>query len=133
MIANGAGESDLGDDVRRVAEAMKIEVVPDPEPERNGFVRSDQYSFIRRGIPALTLRVGHHKGSPEHEIFRRWMKERYHAPSDDLAQPVDLQSAADFNGLYAALVVEIANRAQRPQWRADSFFRRFAATEPLKR
>jgi Zn-dependent M28 family amino/carboxypeptidase len=129
VIANGAEESDLGDDLRRVAEVLKVAVAPDPEPERNGFIRSDQYSFIRRGIPALTLRVGYEKGTPEHEIVRRWMKERYHAPSDDLAQPVDLQSAADFNRLYAALVVEIANRAKRPQWRADSFFRRFARPE----
>jgi hypothetical protein len=126
VIANGADESDLGDDLRRVAEAMKVEVAPDPEPERNGFIRSDQYSFIRRGIPALTLRVGYHKGSPEQEIIGRWMKERYHAPSDDLTQPVDLQSVADFNRLFTALVVEIANRAERPQWRAESFFRRFA-------
>ena len=126
VIAHGAEESDLGDDLRRVAESMKVEVAPDPEPERNGFVRSDQYSFIRRGIPALTLRVGYLKGSPEQEIVRRWTKERYHAPSDDLAQPVDLQSAADFNRLYVALVVEIANRAERPQWRPASFFRRFA-------
>jgi hypothetical protein len=126
VIANGADESDLGDDLRRVAESMKLVVAPDPEPERNGFIRSDQYSFIRRGIPSLTLRVGYQKGSPEHEIVRRWMKERYHAPSDDLAQPVDLQAAADFNRLYAALVVEIANRTERPRWREESFFRRFA-------
>src|SRR4030095_16248795 len=78
VIANGAEESDLGDHLRRVAASMKVEVAPDPEPERNGFVRSDQYSFIRRGIPALMLRVGYQKGSPEHEIVRRWMKERYH-------------------------------------------------------
>jgi hypothetical protein len=126
VIANGADESDLGDDLRRVAESMKIDVAPDPEPERNGFVRSDQYSFIRRGIPALTLRVGYQKGSPEQEIVGRWRKERYHAPSDDLVQPVDWQSAADFNRLYTAVVVEIANRPERPRWRAESFFRRFA-------
>lgn len=125
VIAYGANESDLGDDLRRTAESMKIEVLPDPEPERNHFVRSDQYSFIRRGVPALSFKVGYRKDTPEHEIHTRWLKERYHAPSDDVEQPVDLQAAADFNRLYARVAVEIANRAARPEWRPDSFFRRF--------
>lgn len=126
VIALGLDESDLGANLRRAAEAMKVEVLPDPEPERNGFVRSDQYSFIRRGIPAITFRLGYQKGSPGHATMKRWMKERYHAPSDDLDQPIDLQAAADYNRLFARVVVEIANRPERPQWHADSFFRRFA-------
>jgi Zn-dependent M28 family amino/carboxypeptidase len=109
---------------------VTIEVRPDPEPEHNNFVRSDQYSFIRYGVPALTFRVGYRKGSPEDETMQRWMKERYHAPSDDLAQPVDRQSAADFNRLYARVVLEVANRPERPRWHPDSFFRRFAPAGP---
>jgi Zn-dependent M28 family amino/carboxypeptidase len=128
VIALGADESDLGDDLRRAGREATIEVLPDPEPEHNNFVRSDQYSFIRYGVPALTFRVGYKKDSPESQIVERWMKERYHAPSDDLAQPVDLRCAADFNRLYARVVREIANRAERPRWNADSFFRRFAPT-----
>ena len=48
----GVQESDLADDVRKAAKALGIEVLPDPEPERNIFTRSDQYSFIKRGVPA---------------------------------------------------------------------------------
>src|SRR5688500_4935376 len=43
LIVGGLEESDLADDARRVGNAMGIEVMGDPEPERNSFIRSDQY------------------------------------------------------------------------------------------
>jgi hypothetical protein len=39
---------------------------------------------------------------------------------------VDKQAAVDFNRIYAKVVEAVANRATRPQWNADSFFKRFA-------
>ena len=112
------------------AERVKVAVVSDPEPERNGFVRSDQYSFIREGIPSISLKVGFVKGSPEHQRVLAWRQERYHGPSDDLTQPIDFQAAADFNTLYAGLVAQVANRPTRPTWNTDSFFKRFAKVTP---
>jgi hypothetical protein len=125
LIVSGVEESDLADDLRGVAQPAGIEILTDPEPERNAFVRSDQYSFIRRGIPALAFKIGWKPGSPEHETVKRWRAERYHAPSDDLAQPLDLQAAEDFTRLYAELAVAVANRAMRPRWNDTSFFKRF--------
>jgi Zn-dependent M28 family amino/carboxypeptidase len=126
LIVQGLEESDLAADLRNTARPMGLEVYSDPEPERNAFVRSDQYSFIRTGVPSVSLKVGFVKGSPEHEMVKRWRTERYHAPSDDLAQPIDRQCAEDFNRVYVALVEAVANRQTRPAWNADSFFRRFA-------
>lgn len=125
LIVQGLDESDLGDDLKKLAGPLGLQVMNDPEPERNSFTRSDQYSFIRRGIPSLSLKVGFVKDSPEHEIIRRWRAERYHAPSDDLQQPVDLQAAVDFNRVYRRVVETIANRETRPTWKDTSFFRRF--------
>ena len=125
VIAQGLEESDLGEDLRRAVAPLNVQVLSDPEPERNAFVRSDQYSFIKVGIPALSLKNGYTKGSADQEIVRRWRTERYHAPSDDLAQPVNLQAAEDFNRLYLALVGAVADRPTRPQWYRESFFRRF--------
>ncbi|HWB97584.1 MAG TPA: M20/M25/M40 family metallo-hydrolase [Bryobacteraceae bacterium] len=122
----GLDESDLGDRIRTVAGKIGVEVQADPEPQRNAFIRSDQYSFIRNGVPALTFKDGFLKGSPQEKIFRAWLTERYHAPSDDVQQPVDRQAAADFNRMVRLLAVEIANRPERPQWKQNSFFRRFA-------
>ena len=65
----------------------------DPEPQRNRFIRSDQYSFIREGVPALAMKVGYDEGSPEAKIAADWTRERYHGPADDLAQPIDRGAA----------------------------------------
>lgn len=127
IVAQGLEESDLAADLRAVAAAAGVEVLTDPEPERNAFTRSDQYSFIRQGVPALSLKVGYTRDSPEHEILKRWRNERYHAVTDDLLQPVDKQAAVAFNRIYAKLLEAVANRPSRPRWNADSFFKRFAA------
>jgi hypothetical protein len=126
VMAQGLDESDLGDQLRTVARELSLEVQADPEPERNRFIRSDQYSFIRRGIPALAFKFGYRKGSPEETIHKEWTRTRYHAPSDDLDQPVDKVGAARFNRLLAALAERVANETSRPHWKPESFFRRFA-------
>ena len=121
----GLAESDLGDVARRVAESDGVAVQPDPQPLRNVFVRSDQYSFIRRGIPALAMDIA--PTTPEQkQIYQDWLTNRYHAPSDDLDQPVDLESAGKYEEIIRQLMIEVANDPRRPQWKADSFFRRYA-------
>jgi Zn-dependent M28 family amino/carboxypeptidase len=128
VMVLGLDESDLGDRVREVAKRSDLGVGPDLEPARNRFTRSDQYSFIRQGIPALAMKVGFEPGSPEAAIDARWTKERYHQPADDLQQPVDLGAAVTFTRLVGALSAEVANNPARPQWKASSFFKRFEST-----
>ena len=103
------------------------EVQADKEPQRNLFIRSDQYSFIKKGIPALAFKFGYLPGSPEEKLHKEWLKNRYHAPSDDLNQPVDKAAAAEFNQILLTLAERVANASERPQWKPDSFFRRFAS------
>ncbi len=122
----GLDESDLGDEAAAVARSVGISPDPDPEPKRNIFIRSDQYSFIRRGIPSLALKIGFVKGSPEEQLSKKWLTERYHAPSDDLNQPVDRKAAAAFDAYVARLLERVANREARPRWKDSSFFKRFA-------
>ncbi len=122
----GLAESSLGDDIRAVAEKAGVQIQSDKEPQRNLFIRSDQYSFIRRGVPALAFKFGYLAGSPEEKLHKDWLKFRYHAPSDDLQQPVDKPAAAKFNRIILDLVERVANAPDRPRWKPDSFFRRFA-------
>jgi Zn-dependent M28 family amino/carboxypeptidase len=127
LIAYGLEESSLGDTLTDVARREGLKTMGDPEPLLNHFIRSDQYNFIKQGIPALALKNGYEKGSPEETKVHEWAKARYHAPSDDLQQPVDLSAAEEFDKVVRALLVEVANADSRPQWKQDSFFRRFAA------
>jgi len=103
LEVQGLGESTLGDEVRAVAEQAGVQVQADKEPEHNRFIRSDQYSFIKKGVPALAFKFGYIAGTPEEKIFKVWYSERYHAPSDDVNQPVDLAAAAQFNVILEKL------------------------------
>ena len=122
----GLDESSLGEDMRAVCSALGVGIQPDPQPDRNIFIRSDQYSFIHQGIPSLFFGFGYEPGSPEEQLHKDWLKNRYHAPSDDLNQPVETAAAAQFNQILLALAERIANATQRPAWKSDSFFNRFA-------
>jgi len=128
LTVYGLAESDLGQRATAVATKLGYRVQPDPEPLRNLFIRSDQYSFIREGIPSLAMKVGFDAGVPEEKIFKDWLTQRYHAPSDDANQPVDLAAAAGFEEVMRGLTVQIANDPHRPAWNKDSFFRRFVQT-----
>ncbi|HET9994687.1 MAG TPA: M28 family metallopeptidase [Candidatus Acidoferrum sp.] len=123
----GIEESDLGTRAAAIAQSMGIKPIPDPEPLRNAFIRSDQYSFIKKGVPSVKVDVGFELGTPEQKIFKDWLTNRYHAPSDDVNQPVDLQSAASYEEFTRRLLVDTAKTPARPQWKPDSFFRRYAA------
>jgi Zn-dependent M28 family amino/carboxypeptidase len=126
LEVQGLAESTLGDDIRTIAEKAGVKVQADKEPQRNLFIRSDQYSFIRHGIPALAFKFGYVAGSPEERLHKEWLKNRYHAPSDDLNQPVDKAAAARFNNIILELAERVGNAPERPRWKPDSFFRRFA-------
>jgi Zn-dependent M28 family amino/carboxypeptidase len=122
----GLEESDLGARAAKVAESLGVKPEPDPQPLRNIFIRSDQYSFVKRGVPSVMMWVGAEKGSPEAKVFQEWLTMRYHAPSDDVNQPVDLQAAALYEEIVRRLLLETANTPATPKWNADSFFRRYA-------
>jgi Zn-dependent M28 family amino/carboxypeptidase len=126
LKVSGLAESDLGDRAREVAQLFGVRAEPDPEPLRNTFIRSDQYNFIRHGVPALKLDTGFELGSPEQKIFKDWLTNRYHAPSDDLAQPVDIASAGLYEDIISKLLTSVADADARPAWKPDSFFRRYA-------
>lgn len=74
----------------------------------------------------MSSNVFYEPGSPEEKIFKDWLANRYHAPSDDTRQPVDLQAAGLYEDIVTRLLVETANTPARPQWHSDSFFRRYA-------
>ena len=126
MRVLGLDESTMGALVRETAAARGVEVQGDLQPERNSFVRSDQYSFIKQGIPAVNLGFGAKPDTAEAKVRAEWLKERYHAPSDDLQQPVDKEAAVEFNRLLTDLIERVANAGESPRWLESSFFRRFA-------
>ena len=125
LTVEGLDESDLGDRARDVVQSLGVKVQADPEPQRNIFIRSDQYNFIRHGVPSVMMDVGAEPGSPEEKIFKEWLTQRYHAPSDDANQPVNLETAAKYEEIVRDLLIKTANEDLPPRWKPDSFFRRY--------
>jgi Zn-dependent M28 family amino/carboxypeptidase len=126
MVVFGLSESSLGPRATEVAQRHGVATQKDPEPQRNLFIRSDQYNLIRAGIPSLAFVTGFEPGTPAEERLQEFRHKRYHAPSDDLDQPVDHQAAALWNEILLDLVRDTADRAEKPRWNSDSFFARFA-------
>lgn len=126
IIALGADESSLGADARAVGATMSLPIAPDPFPERNSFIRSDQYSFIEEGIPSLAFKFGFAAGTPEAATEAAWRRTIYHSPQDDPSQRVWADDEIRLHDFIATLALRIANADARPRWNADSFFRRFA-------
>jgi hypothetical protein len=97
---------------------------PDPLTDRNVFIRTDQFSFVRRGIPALAFKFGFAKDTPQFDIEHEWRANRYHSPSDNLAQPgVMKEEAVKLDAYVAALARRVADADSRPEWLATSVFK----------
>jgi len=122
VMVFGLEESDLADDVRATAAELGIEVQTDPQPQRNRFIRSDQYSFIRVGIPSLATKIGFVADSPDAQIESKWFAERYHAVSDAPDQPVDLGAIGTYQEFTKRLALRVANRKVAPRWNDSSVF-----------
>ncbi|MEI9980599.1 MAG: M20/M25/M40 family metallo-hydrolase [Edaphobacter sp.] len=125
LHVQGLDESTLGDDARKIGAAHGIVIATDPEPDRNSFTRTDQYSFVQAGVPALAMKFGWTMGSPEYKAWRAWLAQRYHSTDDDLTQTVDVAAAAQFNDFFADLARAVADDPARPHYLGTSFFKRF--------
>ncbi|MEP6501991.1 MAG: M28 family peptidase [Betaproteobacteria bacterium] len=123
LTVHALDDTTLGDDVRAVAGAMGIAVQRDPEPERNLLRRSDQWNFLKAGIPATAFVFGYRPGTQSERIYRAWYRTGYHKPQDDLDQLMDWKAAADFNRFFRDLVARVADQPAAPSWKVGSELR----------
>lgn len=120
LVAYGADRSGIGPVVAKVAQAQGVVLTPDPSPEEASFVRSDHYSFVRAGIPAVSLEPGP-KG-PGAEAIKTFLENHYHEPSDDLSQPIDWSQGVRFVTINYEIARALADADQRPLWNKGDFF-----------
>jgi hypothetical protein len=123
VILFGGEHTTMGPLAERIAKRMGIGVVPDPVPAEVIFVRSDQFPFVRQGIPAIYPDIGlgiNEAAGEGHDD--RWMKEIYHGPQDEIGQTVHWDSMARFARFVFAIGAEVANGAKAPAWNAGDYF-----------
>lgn len=125
VIGIGAEHSTLGAALERAAARVGFTVSADAQPEEVVFVRSDQYPFVRTGVPALFLKSGQRSLDPSIDLAAReanFRRMHYHKPSDDLSQPIHWESAAGLVEIAVELTRTIANDALTPEWLPGDFF-----------
>lgn len=131
MVPRGAEHSTLARTVGDAVALVGERVVPDPAPGRTSLAGSDQYTFMTAGIPAVIL--GTARSASARELVLAWLRDRYHAPGDDMTQPMDFNAAARFTRAVLAVVHAVALADDRPRWNAGDFFGRLAAGSAASR
>ena len=116
--AIGAEHSTLSRNTESAARLIGYEITPDPMPEQTFFVRSDQYSFVKQGIPSLLIRNGSDGG----DVVKRWLDTRYHTPLDNMDQPIDYEAGVKGARMLFILGYEVAQQDQAPTWNKNDFF-----------
>ena len=120
VIAFGGDHSTMGTSIAKAVARAGVTLSPDPMPAETIFVRSDHYTFVKRGVPALLLATGFANGGKA--AWEHYLATDYHQPSDDMKLPIDWDAAAKYARVGYLISSEIANAASRPQWYAGDYF-----------
>ncbi len=125
IVILGLEHSTLAPLARAAAERNGFTIQDDPLPEEVRFIRSDQYSFIKKGIPAITYKGGLVSADPAIDgetLTRDWLRNIYHSAADESDQKLDYASGARWARTNLDLAVAIANAKERPRWNEGDFF-----------
>jgi hypothetical protein len=125
LIAFGAEHSSLETLIASAITAEDFVLTPDPIPEEVIFIRSDQYSFVRQGTPAVYLMPGFTSSDPDIDgeaAFRDHLATHYHRPSDEASRPFHIESALRFARANVRIGLAIADDDLRPVWNEGDFF-----------
>jgi len=127
IVVIGLGASDLDDYLRDAAAEQGRVLVPDPEPEKGFYYRSDHFNFAKVGVPALNKDDGiDYIGKPEgygKEKRDHYTNVDYHAPSDEVKPDWDLSGLAEDAKLLLAVGYRVANADVYPEWKDGNEFK----------
>ena len=125
VIVLGMEHSSLEQQVQSAAKRIGYSLSPDPMPEENFFIRSDQYSFVLQGIPAVDVTDGIQSVDPKIDglkLQKEWMVTKYHTPLDNMDQALDYSSGAKAAGVNFLVGYDLAQQDATPTWNKGDFF-----------
>ena len=127
VIVVGYGASELEDILKAELDKVGRYIVPDPQPEKGFFYRSDHISFSKKGVPMLYADSGFDKIDGGKEAGRAFGDEYtakyYHQPSDEYDPDWDLSGFADQLTLTTKMVKYLADSDRWPEWYEGNEFR----------
>jgi Zn-dependent M28 family amino/carboxypeptidase len=127
IVSIGQGQSTLDELLAAEAAIQGRRVEGDPEPEKGTYFRSDHFSFVKQGVPAVYAK----SGLDFRDRPAGWGKERrdaytandYHKPSDEVRDDWDLSGAVEDLTLYLRVIWAIAQGDTWPAWKDGSEFK----------
>ncbi|HEX3166519.1 MAG TPA: M28 family peptidase [Chitinophagaceae bacterium] len=126
VVPLGAEHSSLMNNVKFAAGYLGLDVENDPEPTENRFVRSDQYSFVMNGIPALHIKYGTKTNIPGFDLtafVKQWRAKYYHQAADGLEGGIfNFTAAKTYVQLNFLISYSIAQTTERPKWNDGDLF-----------
>jgi hypothetical protein len=125
VVVLGSEHSNMSEEVNSAAKALGYDLSPDPMPEEVLFIRSDQYSFVLQGVPAVDVTDGVKSTDPKVnglDVVKKWLVTRYHTPLDNMDQPIDFESTAKGSLMNFLIGYEVAQRPGVPEWNKGDFF-----------
>lgn len=126
LTACGTEQSSLGATARAAAAAHGYRLSAEPPDDLPSLVRSDHFSFVRRGVPAIAIAGGYEARDASIDaaaLREQFIRERYHQPSDEADRPIDYAGAADLARVNLRIVWDVANASSPPRWKAKGFLR----------
>jgi hypothetical protein len=119
----GAEHSTLDDITKKAANLLNLSIESDPEPTEGRFVRSDQYSFVKAGIPALHVKFGHINSNKNlAEDVKKWRAAHYHRPSDQIKNGFVWSASRKYAQVNFLISYMAAQDKKRVAWKKDDFF-----------
>jgi Zn-dependent M28 family amino/carboxypeptidase len=127
VVIVGYGNSTLDDLLAEEAAATGRTIVPDPEPEKGFFYRSDHFEFAKQGVPALYIDAGvQYIGKPEgygEQKREEYTTQDYHKPSDHVKPDWDLSGAVEDLQLLFRVGHRVAGTDTWPEWKPGTEFK----------
>ncbi len=127
IVIVGYGNSTLDNILTELAERQGRTIVPDPEPEKGFFYRSDHFEFAKQGVPALYTDAGtNYIGKPEgysEQKREEYTTNDYHKPSDEIKPDWDLAGAIEDAQLMFMVGFRVSEASVWPEWNEGTEFR----------
>ncbi|HQV59997.1 MAG TPA: M28 family peptidase [Chitinophagaceae bacterium] len=125
IVPLGAEHSSIMNNVKFAASYLGLDIEKDPEPNENRFVRSDQYSFVMNGIPALHIKYGNKSDTPGFDMdayVKKWRAKYYHQSADGMDGIFNFAAAKTYVQLNFLVSFSIAQTLLRPEWNKGDLF-----------
>jgi Zn-dependent M28 family amino/carboxypeptidase len=127
VIVVGKGQSTLEDILADQVQGQGRVLVPELQPEKGSYYRSDHFEFAKVGVPALYQHSGEdYLGRPAgwgRQKSDEYVAQHYHKVSDDIKPEWDLGGAVQEIQLLLRVGLDIASTDSWPQWKEGSEFK----------